>query len=120
MGYWHVCCIEQKHTSSTGGTGHERVSPFCLVELFCRRARRICMEPACFSAAPPPLAGTPLPSAQPGDASLILVAKPALRDNLYGATILVAKPMSNDRHIGFIVNKPTRVTLGKLFPDHQP
>jgi putative transcriptional regulator len=51
---------------------------------------------------------------------LILVAKPALRDNLYGATILVAKPMGNNQHIGFIVNKPTRVTLAKLFPEHVP
>jgi putative transcriptional regulator len=75
---------------------------------------------SCFAAALAAFAWSPLATAQPGDDSLILVAKPALRDNLYGATILVAKPMSNDRHIGFIVNKPTRVTLGKLFPDHQP
>ena len=58
--------------------------------------------------------------AQPADEPLILVAKPALRDNLYGATILVAKPLGNNQHIGFIVNKPTRVTLAKLFPDHVP
>lgn len=60
------------------------------------------------------------PAQQPGDEPLILVAKPALRDNLYGATILVAKPLGNNQHIGFIVNKPTRVTLAKLFPDHVP
>lgn len=60
------------------------------------------------------------PAQQPGDEPLILVAKPALRDNLYGATILVAKPLGNKQHIGFIVNKPTRVTLAKLFPDHVP
>ncbi len=60
------------------------------------------------------------PAQQSGDEPLILVAKPALRDNLYGATILVAKPLGNNQHIGFIVNKPTRVTLAKLFPDHGP
>ena len=60
------------------------------------------------------------PAQQSGDEPLILVAKPALRDNLYGATILVAKPLGNNQHIGFIVNKPTRVTLAKLFPDHVP
>jgi putative transcriptional regulator len=57
---------------------------------------------------------------EPAEEPLILVAKPALRDQLYGATILVAKPMGNKQHIGFIVNKPTRVTLAKLFPDHLP
>lgn len=51
---------------------------------------------------------------------VILVARPALRDRVYGATILIAKPTTNGRHIGLIVNKPTPVTLGKLFPDHPP
>lgn len=50
----------------------------------------------------------------------ILVAKPALRDQFYGATILIVKPVGNDRHVGFIINKPTTMTLGKLFPEHGP
>ena len=50
----------------------------------------------------------------------ILVAKPALRDRLYGSTILIVKPVGNDRHVGFIINKPTTMTLGKLFPEHGP
>lgn len=54
------------------------------------------------------------------DEPVILVAKPALRDRIYGSTILIAKPTTNGRHIGLIVNKPTPVTLGKLFPDHPP
>ena len=54
------------------------------------------------------------------DEPVILVAKPALRDRVYGATILIAKPLGNGGHLGFIVNKPTPVTLGKLFPDHGP
>lgn len=54
------------------------------------------------------------------DEPVMLVAKPALRDRIYGATILIAKPASNGRHIGFIINKPTPLTLGRLFPDHEP
>ena len=52
--------------------------------------------------------------------SVVLVAKRQLRDKLYGSTILVAKPIGNDQHIGFIVNRPTKVTLGQLFPRHGP
>ena len=62
----------------------------------------------------------PVGAVEVDDAPLVLVAKPALHDRLYGATILVVKPVNDDQHIGFIVNKPTRVTLGKLFPDHEP
>jgi putative transcriptional regulator len=57
---------------------------------------------------------------EPTDEPVILVAKRALRDRLYGETILVTKPVGNDEHIGFIVNKPTRMTLSKLFPSHEP
>lgn len=53
--------------------------------------------------------------------SVILVARSALApDRLYGATILIVKPMGNDKHLGFIINKPTPLTLGRLFPDHEP
>jgi len=62
----------------------------------------------------------PATAAETYDDSLVLVAKPALRDRVYGATILVVKPINNNQHIGLIVNKPTRVTLGKLFPNHEP
>jgi putative transcriptional regulator len=54
------------------------------------------------------------------DAPVILVAKRQLTDRLYGATILVARPIGQDQHIGFIVNRPTKVTLGQLFPQHAP
>jgi putative transcriptional regulator len=53
-------------------------------------------------------------------ASHILVATPELRDALYGGSILVVRPVGGDRHIGFIVNRPTSMTLGKLFPEHGP
>lgn len=51
---------------------------------------------------------------------LILVAKPELRDQVYGSTVLVVKPIGNAQHVGFIVNRPTKVTLGELFPDDGP
>jgi putative transcriptional regulator len=60
-----------------------------------------------------PLEGWP----DDGDA-MILVAKRNLHDKIYGSTILLAKPVGNDRHVGFILNKPSQLTLGKLFPDH--
>ena len=59
------------------------------------------------------------PAADVSD-SIILVAKRHLQDKLYGSTILVARPIGADRHVGFIVNKPTQMTLGKLFPQHEP
>ena len=62
-----------------------------------------------------------LPSRSEGvDDTMILVAKRQLRDQLYGSTILIVKPLGEDRHVGFIINKPTQLTLGKLFPNHGP
>ena len=61
-----------------------------------------------------------VPAAEPLTEPAILVAKPALRDRLYGASILIVKPVGNGQHMGFIVNRPTRMTLGKMFPDHGP
>jgi len=62
-----------------------------------------------------------LPSRSEGvDDTMILVAKRQLRDQLYGSTILIVKPLGEDRHVGFIINKPTQMTLGKLFPGHGP
>ena len=52
--------------------------------------------------------------------SIILIAKRQLQDKLYGSTILIARPIGADRHVGFIINKPTQITLGKLFPSHEP
>jgi putative transcriptional regulator len=51
---------------------------------------------------------------------VILVAKPELRDPLYGAAVLVVTPLGGGQHVGFIVNRPTNATLGKLFPEHAP
>ena len=54
------------------------------------------------------------------DAPVVLVAKRQLTDRFYGATILVTRPIGQGQHIGFIVNRPTKVTLGQLFPQHAP
>ena len=62
----------------------------------------------------------PALAAEAVDETAILVARPALRDRLYGATILISKPLGNGQHIGLIVNKPTPMTLGRLFPGHGP
>jgi putative transcriptional regulator len=51
---------------------------------------------------------------------MILVAKPELADPVYARTVLVVAPLGSDQHIGFIVNRPTEVTLGQLFPDDGP
>src|SRR5437667_9552175 len=52
------------------------------------------------------------------DDTVILVATRDMKDKLSGSTVLVAKPVGNGRHVGFILNKPTQATLGKPFPDH--
>ena len=59
------------------------------------------------------------PAEKDGD-SIILVAKRQLHDRLYGSTIILVRPIGAERHVGFIVNKPTQMTLGKLFPTHEP
>lgn len=51
---------------------------------------------------------------------LVLIATPELRDPIYGRSVLVVKPFGRDQHLGFIVNRPTDLTLGKMFPDHGP
>ena len=52
--------------------------------------------------------------------TVLLVAKRSLHDRIYGSSVLLARPMVEGRHVGFIVNKPTNMTLGKLFPKHIP
>jgi putative transcriptional regulator len=51
---------------------------------------------------------------------VMLVAKRELMDPVYSRTVLVVKPFSATQHVGFIVNRPTNLTLGKMFPDHGP
>src|SRR4051794_20608149 len=52
--------------------------------------------------------------------AIILVAHPAFRDMDYRQTVLIAAPAANGGHIGVILNRPTRRSLGSLFPEHEP
>jgi len=51
---------------------------------------------------------------------MILVAHPAFRDLEYRQTVLIAAPAPNGGHVGVILNRPTRRSLGSLFPEHEP
>ena len=52
--------------------------------------------------------------------AVILVAHPAFRDLEYRQTVLIAAPAPNGGHVGVILNRPTRRSLGSLFPEHEP
>jgi putative transcriptional regulator len=54
------------------------------------------------------------------DDAVILIAHPAFRDADYRQTVLIAAPAPNGGHVGVILNRPTRRTLGTLFPEHEP
>lgn len=49
----------------------------------------------------------------------ILVANKNFVDNLYGKTVLVVVPVG-DGHFGLILNRPTKILLSDLFPEHEP
>ena len=66
------------------------------------------------------LAATASARAADHDATLMLVATPALSDPIYRSTVLVARPMNDGRFVGFIINKPTKMTLAQAFPEHGP
>jgi putative transcriptional regulator len=62
-----------------------------------------------------------LPAFAQGDAeAVILIAHPAFRDLEYRQTVLIAAPAPNGGHVGVILNRPTRRSLGSLFPEHEP
>ena len=89
-------------TASNARNRHEQEKPR-------RRLRRLPARSPC-------AAGTRRTISEP----LILVAKPELRDKLYGSSILVVTPLGGDQHVGFIVNRPTSARLGTVFPEHGP
>jgi len=66
------------------------------------------------------LMAAPLAGAQGQDDAIILVAHPAFRDLEYRQTVLIAAPAPNGGHVGVILNRPTRRSLGSLFPEHEP
>ena len=59
-------------------------------------------------------------AAQSQDEAIILVAHPAFRDLEYRQTVLIAAPVPTGGHVGVILNRPTRRSLGSLFPEHEP
>jgi putative transcriptional regulator len=62
-----------------------------------------------------------LPPAQAQeDAAIFLVAHPQFRDQDYRQTVLLAAPAPSGGHVGVIINRPTRRSLGSLFPGHEP
>ena len=52
--------------------------------------------------------------------AILLVAHPQFRDLDYSQTGLIAAPAPNGGHVGVILNRPTRRSLGSLFPEHEP
>src|SRR5512134_530000 len=66
------------------------------------------------------LAATPFAVAQGQDDAIILIAHPAFRDLEYRQPVLIAAPAPNGGHVGVILNRPTRRSLGSLFPEHEP
>src|SRR6185369_8571008 len=52
--------------------------------------------------------------------ALLLIAHPAFRDLEYRQTVLIAAPAPNGGHVGVILNRPTKRSLGSLFPEHEP
>jgi putative transcriptional regulator len=60
--------------------------------------------------------------ALPADTSdtVVLVAKRQLQDPFYRSTVLLVRPMGGDQHVGVILNRPSKLTLGQLFPEHKP
>src|SRR5262245_12181810 len=58
--------------------------------------------------------------AQGTDEALILIAHPLFRELEYRETVLIAAPRPDGGHVGVILNRPTRRSLGSLFPEHEP
>jgi len=59
-------------------------------------------------------------SAAAQEGAMILVAHPAFRDLEWRQTVIIAAPAPNGGHVGVILNRPTKRSLGSLFPEHEP
>jgi putative transcriptional regulator len=62
----------------------------------------------------------PLAAQAQDEEAIFLIAHPMFRDLDYRQTVLLAAPAPNGGHVGVIINRPTRRTLGSLFPEHEP
>jgi putative transcriptional regulator len=80
--------------------------------------RRYALALAAILAAALPFAAS-AESIDPVAAPAVLVAKPDVAQ-FYRGTVLFVRPIGNGAHVGFIINRPTDVTLGSLFPMHVP
>jgi putative transcriptional regulator len=54
------------------------------------------------------------------DEAVFLVAHPGFLDLEWRQTVLIAAPTPKGGHVGVILNRPTRRSLGSLFPEHEP
>ncbi len=52
--------------------------------------------------------------------AFVLVATSTLGSSSYRMSVILALPIDGDRHIGIVLNRPTRRTLAELFPEHEP
>ena len=52
--------------------------------------------------------------------AFVLVATSTLSGSSYRRSVILALPIEGDRHIGIVLNRPTRRTLAELFPGHEP
>ncbi|MGH8705887.1 MAG: YqgE/AlgH family protein [Burkholderiales bacterium] len=60
------------------------------------------------------------PALAQDEEAMILIAHPSFRDVDYRQSVLIAAPAPNGGHVGVILNRPTRRSLGSLFPEHEP
>jgi putative transcriptional regulator len=59
-------------------------------------------------------------AAQAEEEAFLLIAHPAFRDLEYRQAVLIAAPVPSGGHVGVIINRPTKRSLGSLFPQHEP
>jgi putative transcriptional regulator len=52
--------------------------------------------------------------------AVVLVATAMLNGSSYRRTVILALPTEGDRHVGIVLNRPSRRTLADLFPEHEP
>jgi putative transcriptional regulator len=52
--------------------------------------------------------------------AFLLVATAALNNSSYRRTVILSVPIDGGRHLGIIVNRPSKRTLAELFPEHEP
>jgi putative transcriptional regulator len=59
-------------------------------------------------------------AAQEVPEAVVLVAKPELQSPVLSSSVLLVMPLEGGGHAGFILNKPTPMTVSDAFPDDEP